>query len=298
MTNLAYEQFKQAAAVLKKEDNICYSSKDPKVIDLMADRYCLACDTGDEHNKNKYIAGLMLRFWGEIGKSMAKSPNIGLEFEDFMMWNYEAIEYACKYRAWQNPEKNVNAQQAIRQCISTIRLQHYYDYNLDKHKANYSAQSLDEPMSADSSEKDMLGSISNTLLDEGEEDRLKQFEATLTARALVQGYINRKKLIEAIILDTIAFNDTQKITREAVKTKDVYGKTHRYSKTYSEFWPFKCVQILSKLPQDYPTYFKKNYNINPKEFEVALETIKAATNQKLYRYLRNTLSAARTAITY
>ena len=59
------------------------------------------------------------------------------------------------------------------------------------------------------------------------------------------------------------------------------------------FWPFRCVQILSNLPEDYAEYFHQHYKVVEKEFEAALNTIRAANNQKLYRYLAKTLSGAK-----
>ena len=63
MLNTAFNEFKVWAKLLKDEDGIDYSAKGRDVIQVMIDRYCLAKDTKNERNKNKYIAGLMLRFW-------------------------------------------------------------------------------------------------------------------------------------------------------------------------------------------------------------------------------------------
>ena len=132
MADAAFDHFKFWAKRLKTEEGIDYTEKGRDVIQVMIDRYCIAKDTNDEPRKNMYIAGLMLRFWYVIAKLQARSPIPGLEYEDFMGWLYESIEYACKYRKWQNPANKVNAQQCINQCIETIRVQKYYDLNLQK----------------------------------------------------------------------------------------------------------------------------------------------------------------------
>jgi hypothetical protein len=108
-------------------------------IDELADAYCDAVDNSNEALKNIYISALILRFWYTIDK-MYKSNNVApcLEYEDFFWWLYEAIEYACKYRGWRDPSKNLNAQQCINKCINTIKLQKYYNLRLDKNKTvNY-----------------------------------------------------------------------------------------------------------------------------------------------------------------
>jgi hypothetical protein len=291
--NIAFEQFKAAAKQLKAEEGVDYSEKGRDVIQLMLDRYCFAKDTNDEHRKNLYISGLMLRFWYVISKLQARSPIPGLEYNDFMDWLYEAIEYACKYRAWQDPTKKVNAQQAINQCIETIRVQKYYDLNLQKNKVNQMTFSLDAEFD-DEGESTLL----DTLVDEDYEATREHQEGAEAAYALVQSCINKKKLIEAIILDTIAFNDVQKVHKKVVKGVDFEGNPTKYTQTSSEFWPFRCVQILSNLPIDYASYFKQHYQVVEPELEAAISAIRAANNQKLYRYLDKTLKGARTMMQF
>ena len=291
--NIAFEQFKAVAKQLKTEEGIDYAEKGRDVIQLMLDRYCLAKDTNDEHRKNLYISGLMLRFWYVISKLQARSPIPGLEYNDFMDWLYEAIEYACKYRAWQDPTKKVNAQQAINQCIETIRVQKYYDLNLQKNKVNQMTFSLDAEF-----DEDGESTLLDTLVDEDTETDREHQESAEAAYALVQSCINKKKLIEAIILDTIAFNDVQKVHKKVVKGVDFEGNPTKYTQTSSEFWPFRCVQILSNLPIDYASYFKQHYQVVEPELEAALAVIRAANNQKLYRYLDKTLKGARDMVQF
>lgn len=295
--NDAYILFKKGAERLYLEDGVDYQEKGNAVVDLMADRYCLASDVGDEAAKDKYISGLMMRFWYTIGKTMMKSATLPLDFDDYVMMVYEALEYAFKYRAWQPktledgtkvPPKIGNASTAIHQCIETIRLQYHYDYNLDKHRANWDNISMDTPI--DSEEKSTLG---DTLIDEDYEDTANSNLGTSAAISMVQTYINRNKLVEAIILDTIAFNDVQKTTKQTVKDLDIEGNSRKYTKVYKEFWPYRCVQILSTLPADYATYFNHKYMVNAEEFDAALSAVRKANNQKLYRFLDHTLADAR-----
>jgi hypothetical protein len=112
---------------------------------------------------------------------------------------------------------------------------------------------------------------------------------------MVQSCINKKKIVKAIILDTIAFNDVERETKTVIKGQDKDGNPTKETKIYKEFWPFRCVQILSTLPADYATYFKSHYHVLQPELEAALTAIRAANNQKLYRYLEKTLKGAREA---
>ena len=99
--------------------------------------------------KIRMIQAIMLRFGHVINKLKERSPIQGWDYAGYFAWLYETMEDACKYRAWQNPEKKTNAQQCINQCIETIRLQKYYDLNLQKNKSNVNTYSLEAELSDD-----------------------------------------------------------------------------------------------------------------------------------------------------
>lgn len=277
-----------------KKDLLMYARRLMKpyedyTIDELANAYCDAVDRNDQVLKDVYISALILRFWYVIDK-LYKANKVApcLEYEDFFWWLYEAIEYACKYRAWQDPTKKLNAQQCINKCIDTIKLQKYYELRLDKNKTVNKCISMDAPISEDSSGNQ------RTLADTFEsEECLDDCYASDDAIMLVQSYINRDKIIEAILLDNIAFNDCQRHFRKVVKKKTDDGDTIRYTEHSSEFWPYRLIQIVSKLPETYKDYFLHKYDISEKKLTAILEIIKKANNQKLYKYLDRTLSELR-----
>lgn len=260
-------------------------------IDELADAYCAASDAGDDELKNIYISALILRFWYTIDKMYnANTVAPSLEHEDFFWWLYEAIEYACKYRGWRDETKKLNAQQCINKCIETIKLQKYYDLRLDKHKAVSHCCSFDTtiPGAADDSGR----SLADTL--EAEES-LDDLTSKYAAISLVQSYINRNKIIEAILLDNIAFNDVQRHFKKTVKVTSETGNQTRYVEHSSEFWAYRLVQIVSKLPATYKFEFLRRYTISDEKLTAVLGVIDKANNQKLYRYLRSTLDELRKA---
>lgn len=261
-------------------------------IDELADAYCDAFDTNNEILKNIYMSALMLRFWFKIDR-MYRSNTVApcLERVDFFWWLYEAIEYACKYRAWKDPTKNLNAQQCINKCISTIRLQKYYDLRLDKNKVVNHCVSLDTPICGDCDDNTKtLGDVleADTRVDEGSE---------VDMILLVQSYINKNKIIEAILIDNIVFNDVQRHYKKTVKSTDAEGKPYKYTEHSSEFWPYKLIQIVSKLPATYKETFLERYTISEEKLTAVLDVIDRANNQKLYRYLRNCLAELRASYT-
>ena len=256
-------------------------------IDELANAYCDACDTNNKALKDIYISALILRFWYTIDKMYrANTVAPSLEREDFFEWLYEAIEYACKYRGWRDPSKNLNAQQCINKCINTIKLQKYYDLRLDKRKVVNHCTSLDAPICKGEGD-DAARTLGDVL---ESEYRIDDGEGEIDVMLLVQSYINRNKIIEAIVIDNIAFNDAQKYSKKSIKVKKENGEIVRYTEHSSEFWPYRLIQIVSKLPDTYKSDFLKRYKISEEKLTAVLDVIDKAPNAKLYRYLRSTLA--------
>lgn len=255
-------------------------------IDELADAYCDAVDSGNETLKDIYISALVLRFWFKIDK-MYKANTVApsLEYEDFFWWLYEAIEYACKYRGWRDTEKKLNAQQCINKCIETIKLQKYYNLRLDKNKTVNFTVSMDAPVGGDSDDKAM------TIGDMLESEETWDDHSKDDVMILVQNYINRNKIIEAIMIDNIAFNDVQRYTKKTVKTD-----TGKYTEVSSEFWSYRLIQILSKLPESYKQEFMSKYKISEEKLDSVLAYVDKSNNQRLYKILSRTLDDLR--VTY
>ena len=253
-------------------------------IDELADSYCEAVDTNNELLKNVYISALILRFWYTIDK-MYKSNTVApcLEYEDFFWWLYEAIEYACKYRGWKDPTKKLNAQQCINKCINTIQLQKYYDLRLDKKKTVNFCTSMDAPIGGDEDDS------SKTIGDMLESEESFDDHSTDNVISLVQSYINSNKIIEAILIDAIAFNDVQKHFKRVIKTTNAEGEDIKYTEHSSEFWPYKVVQIVSKLPDSYKKSFMTKYRISEDKLSTVLAALDKTNNQKIYKYLKSTI---------
>lgn len=252
-------------------------------IDELADAYCDAVDNNDETLKNIYISALILRFWYTIDK-MYKANTVApsLEYEDFFWWLYEAIEYACKYRGWRDPSKRLNAQQCINKCIDTIKLQKYYNLRLDKNKTVNFTVSTEAPIAGESNDK------AKTIGDMLETEETWDDHSADDVMVLVQNYINRDKIIEAILIDNIAFNDVQRWYKQTIKTE--FGK---YTEISSEFWPYRLVQIVSKLTDEYKQEFLSKYKVSEEKLDAVLAYVDKSTNQRLYTLLGRTLDELR-----
>lgn len=265
-------------------------------IGYLADNYCAYKDAGDNLQSSRYLAALILRFWSKIGKmKMSQPANLGLEMEDFYCWLYDAIELACQYRGWQNTSKHINAEQAINQCIETTKLRYLYQYRLAKHKINYNGNySLDMPaVTGDDTNDVTLGDMV-----ESEENGIETYINAQSVTEIIQRYINKNKIVEAIILSCIAYTDCSRETKEISYSVDSDGKKQKHTTKYREFWQHKCVETLSSLPESYDKGFKQMFNVGDSAFAAAMQAIRSANNQKLYRYLRSTLEYARKDFAY
>ena len=254
-------------------------------IDELADAYCDAVDSGNEALKDIYISALILRFWYTIDKmytSNTVAPS--LEHEDFFWWLYEAIEYACKYRGWRDTTKKLNAQQCINKCIETIKLQKYYNLRLDKNKTVNFTVSMDAPIGGEGD--DSTKTVADMLEAEESWDDHSKDDVIL----LVQNYINRDKIVEAILIDNIAFNDVQRYYKQTIKTDSA-----KYTEYSSEFWPYRLVQIVSKLPETYKWEFLSKYRVSEEKLDAVLSYVDKSNNQRLYKLLDRTLADLRTS---
>ena len=258
-------------------------------IDELANAYCDAVDSDNATLKDIYISALILRFWHKIDKMYRENTVApSLERQDFFWWLYEAIEYACKYRGWRDETKNLNAQTCINKCIETIKLQKYYNIRLDKRKAVNYCVSMEEPVVGATMSSSNPGE-SKTVGDMLESEESYDDHSSDDVMALVQSYINSNKIIEAIIIDSIAFNDVQRHFKKTIKTKNYKGEDIKYVEHSSEFWPYKLVQIVSKLPEDYKTKFMDKYHISEEKLTTVLDALSKVNNQKIYRYLERTI---------
>ena len=252
-------------------------------IDELADAYCDAVDTGNDALKDIYISALILRFWYNIDKMYTSNSTApSLEHEDFFWWLYEAIEYACKYRGWRDKTKKLNAQQCINKCIETIKLQKYYNLRLDKNKAVNHTISMDATIGGESDDN------AKTIADMLESEESWDDHSADDVIMLVQSYINRNKIIEAILIDNIAFNDVQRYFKKTIKTES--GK---YTEVSSEFWAFKLVKIINELSEEYKRDFLGKYRISEEKLDAVLSYVAKSNNQRIYKLLGKTLEELR-----
>lgn len=254
----------------------------------LADGYCDATDAGDELKRNGYMAALMLKYWYIQQKMYQKCKAVTMySYEDYFDVAYQCIETAMQYRAWRDPAKKTSAEACISSAITARGAAAIlYNSNLDKNKANVNmAPSLDslvdERQSANGEFK----------LDQLKDETTK--EPMSMAEGYIQSFVNKHRVLEAIILDVIAFGDSVKT--ETVKRKEVdidseTNEEYTVTDTYVSFWRYKTIQLLANLPKNYGKEFEKKYKVAKKELDDAINTLRNSKNAKLYNFLDNTLA--------
>lgn len=257
-------------------------------IDELADAYCVAADTCNELLKNIYISALILRFWYQIPRLYSDLQILKKDYIDCYSGIVDAILQACEpdNRKWQT--SSLSAEQVINQIIGTrFKAAAFYEANLQKNAGRHLEVSLDAAICGDTDDE------AKTLGDMLEDADACYDSGTDDAIMLVQSYINRNKIIEAILIDNIVFNDVQKHFKRTIKTKNADGESYKYTEHSSEFWPYRLIQIVSKLPATYKRHFMERYHISEEKLSTVLSVIDRANNQKLYKYLYKTLDELR-----
>lgn len=279
----------------------------PKDETKLANGYLEAEANKNEYMKEAYIAGLMLRHWKDVNRVYTKCRTCDSRntLADFTTIIYERIMYAFKYKAWLKEGSKLNAQQCINMAISTEVKNQMYFSNLQKNLSNATCNNVSLDKTIGTSSDDRETTIGDTIADP-ESDGF-QFSKV---DGIIQDYINQNKIIEAIVIDTISNNPTMRVTTEtktekrivesfdkdsghwvveknedgSVKTEDVKIKVN-----YIEPWRFKAAEFLMNLPEDYVVQFQKRFKVSAELLMAAYNTISTAKNQKVYKYLDNTL---------
>lgn len=274
--------------------------RDKDKLNDWADKYCeftdrLTANPDDQEAKTeqeKYLAAIMLKSWTQVNNLYQKTKTVSsLDYEDFITVLYERINYACKYRAWQDPAKHTNFQACLNQAIATEVKNIYYFANLDKYRMQFNTTSLDTPLDSSDDESDTIGTTI-----EYDDTESKQIRSSDNVRSFVQQFIDKDKIVEAIILDTIAFNDTIKTETSRKSYINEVGEKDYYKETITSFWSYRTMQYLNDLPKNYKKYFTTKYSINDKIFDAAFDALNKATNQKKYKYISKALELAKTNV--
>lgn len=262
--------------------------------------------------RSGYLAALILRYWFKIFKWKVDSVSLRLEDADYVAWLSKALWVAFYYKQWryeykakvqfgkfieweldENGDKIPNkyyyknddnaVDKIINQCCFSIRGREYQYANKDKRRCNNQIYSLDASV------------------DENGDCALEYAGAYTVDKAYGTGceevidlFIKKDKIIEAIIVDGIINWDTFKETR--AKDSIIYcdretGEEYEeeITKVSSEFNPRKLVKYLNEIDQNFIKGFCDNHSIGEAKSLLVFDKLKKMSNSKLYKYIEKTL---------
>lgn len=259
-----------------------YRYEDADITDL-ADNFLAARAIDNQRNMGIYLSAIILRFWYKIDQMYQKVKTCGYDRNDCFDRLYDCIMTAMDYHAWQDPEKHTNAQACINQVLAGRGVPAMvYEANLQKNTR--ASVSMDQTI--DSENSTTVGDLipDSKVIDED------------PTSGYVQTLIKQDKIIEAIITDTIAYNDVFKHEKKTVKEVKENGEKYVYVDHKSQFWPFKVVQELNQINEKYINYFSDKYTVNIEKLKAAVEALEKANNQKKYKMISYSLVALKHVI--
>lgn len=273
----------------------------PYDITELANGYCAAEDAGDEVKKNQYISALMIRYWHMVSVLYEQSKSTKLEITDMVDWVYEGLMKAFSYRSWLDPNKAISkdekgAEKCFNQCITSIRGHYYQRFNSDKRKINYlPLDSLDTP-DYESEEGISVNRIETLVGDNGN-------YSPKMCESIINKYIKDNKLLEALIIDGIAYRDSfdlksysevikknsedEEEMSEAVITEDTVVNHYAV-----EFNTRKLVKHLTSIfdSEDFAKQLSQQYHISLSDLLEATTKFKSLTCKRMNKLISKTLN--------
>lgn len=253
-------------------------------ITYLADEYIKAKAVLDKDKMDIYMSALLLRYWYKNDPMYQKVKSCGYDRNDVFNKIYECIEVACDYHAWQDPAKHTNAQACINQVLAGRGVPAMvYEANLQKNTR--ASVSMDQVIDDESGATvgDMIADENSCIVEDPAAD-------------YIQCLIRQNKIVEAIIADTIAYNDVFRHTKKTVKEVKPNGEKYTYVDHQSSFWPFKLVQELNQINEKYVKYFSGKYIIDTDKLNAAVEALMKANNQKKYKMIDVSIQAIKEII--
>lgn len=205
-----------------------------------------------------------------------KNKALNFELEDFASWISESLDVAFKYRRWRDPANELSKdpngpEKVINQCITSTAQRWYSHFNKNKRKINYNhdVYSLEESYEIYGDGADAYMQHSETVDGPG------------ASYDIVQFYLNKGKIIDALIIDGLAHYDT-------------YTPSMTSGNTQAKFSKRFLVKHLSGLDSEYLDYFKTTYHVDAVQLQEVVKELGTSSNSKLYNYIKKTISNMRT----
>lgn len=264
----------------------------------LANAYCDAEESNNIRLRDHFFSTLMCKYSYMVPLlySRRESVLMRLKIEEFYWWVVEALQKGLKYRRWRNPEfkelyNNPNgAETVFNRCFYSVEKGYYKYYNQDCRKINYISGSLEDvfEVGPDGDEVSYLGTV------EDPNSNVEDYWKEDLCKTLVQDYIDKGKVLQAVIIDGISYQDTfTNYKKSYTKGIDLMGNEIKVKITQEEFSPTKLVKHLNSLDDTFIKYFIETYDISKDTLKQCVNEIVGSRNSKLHTSINSTLEELR-----
>lgn len=290
------DSLKKIFNLYEKDANIIQGWKSMTKTEL-ANGYChydeLEQTPYNKSMKEHYFSALMCKYSYMITYMYSKRQSVlkRLDIEDYHDWVVESLLVGLKYRRWRDPKfkdlyNNPNGAEVVfNRCFYSIEKKYYKYYNQDCRKLGFIALSLEDEI--DSSKNENNEDSGKIHLKDTIDEYNVTNEAPSICRDIVQYYLNKGKILEALIVDGIGYQSVFKKTKYNI-VEEIDGKKTGVSRK-EEFSPKELVNHLVNLDSYFMNYFNKTYSVNRDALANCIEKIETTKRNKLYSIIDNTL---------
>ena len=244
--------------------------------------------------KEHYFSALMCKYSYMVTYMYSKRQSVlkRLDIEDYHDCVVESLLVGLKYRRWRDPKfkdlyNNPNGAEVVfNRCFYSIEKKYYKYYNQDCRKLGFVTLSLEDEI--DSSKNENAENDGKLCLKDTIDEYSATNEAPSMCRDIVQHYLDKGRILEALIVDGIGYQSTFKETRYNT-IEEIDGKKTSVSHKKEEFSSKELVNHLVNLDSYFMDYFHKNYNVNNEVLTNCIEKIETTKRNKLYSIIDTTL---------
>jgi hypothetical protein len=234
----------------------------------LANGYCDADEVNDNIKKDQYYSALILRYWYKVKEFASNAQFARMEISDFVSWVAESLDVGFKYRRWRDPSNPLSKDpdgpdKVFNRCFFSTHKRWLTHFNRSQRRVNYIVESTDEHF-------ELYGDRAHSLT-----QHFTEIEVEGPSKTIVQMYLNKGKIIEAIVIDTIAHQDSFVLNKKL--------KSYALDKK-------RILSNLNSTSVSYLDYFNYTYDVDSKQLSKVVEKLNKLPNRKLYRYINNTMS--------
>jgi hypothetical protein len=253
-------------------------------IDELANNYVNAQENKDDLLAESYLAALILRHAFLIKKYSEKPAKNYLNYttEDVVDWLITSLNLTLEEKSWN--QKGYRFTTLLSNKIEyRCYQQKIYESKLQRNRLNYDNISLDTTVpDKDGEDKCLLD-----IIPAENSDYLSAEKQYSKVDYIVQDLLDKNKIIEAIICDTIAYNNCEKVKNTVVKETLSDNSVIKKKNCTRSLSKLTCAKLIRNFTS---TKFTKEFtarysSVSKNKIKTILSWIKKCSNKEIYSYI-------------